>query len=1026
MKGNNKLFRIFAFLLITTLIVTNISGFTYADEDDGGEHYTGLIIPPDDPDPGFIDPVLPPTPEPEPAPHEHTFAPGQLIQDSTCSQPGVTRYSCTTCNYYEDRNEPGPDPSKHVPGVPDVTVQPTCSTPGHTIYRCVYCGQTISETDNPPATGQHVSDGGTVIQQATCQQEGVISYHCAQCGCDMGTDSIPKSDHISDSGTIVKKPTATEPGEIEYRCVNCGKILKEEQIPVIPKRNIPQAVFDTSSCTLTNVPDNSTVILNGSTITTSASGTASLNNCFPQTGDYTIKVIANETESAAASDPQSIHTHKPSAPSHIQTIPEPATGGTGAIGGVDTNMEYKFQDGDSWTSCTNSSQPVSAGIYVVRYKATTTSVPSDSVEALVKKDKQNKPATPNANFDGPSHQLRNLTAGMVYSTNGGDTWTKVSDAAVKLSSDAVNQAVAYKSIKVKNIVGGVESDVQKVAVGRVAQPTGLYTEPATNGNNGAIKGTGTDMQYRKDGSDAWLDIGSSSVNGLSKGKYFVRRKGYSNNVESNPVDVYVNDKPGTSKESTPTAQFNAYNMNIDGVSGCRLSFDGGKNWTDKIGNYTYTINEAYLNTSTGIILYRPGNGSTTTDSDRQYIVLTKQPTPVGISALSATATAPGAIVGTDSLMQYKAVNQASWIDITTSSVSVPAGSYYLRRHGYGNALPSDWLTVVIKTAANVTPTTPTDVVPVDNDKKKEEEPKKNTEIVVENNLNKKEEEVAEEKKEEELLKDVAEAQEVLENEPVSSTGEVGWKAIENEFETATEPVIIRLNEATDIPTEVISRAAVTDTPIVFTADNSAVWSIAPSDIDVNAVSVMRSIDLGIKENTQSVPVSALASVEDVSNSQYVDRVFDIKHEGDFGFKAKLTVKVNSAKDGQYANLYWYNKAADKMEFVDSSPVNAKKEATFTMTHASSYVVVRSNVAMSQSSVKGAEAGTITNSDNDKDDKQVASETNKTQTHKKKTSPMVPALIVIIIALIIALVFVIYLQKKKAEAARHHHQTHDRK
>ena len=970
MKKKNTILRFFAFLIITSLIVTNISGFTYADEDDG--FIGGVPTPdmePDIPDPGFIDPV------PEPTPHVHSFGPGQLIQDSTCSQPGVTRYTCTGCNYYEDRSEPLPDASKHVVGLPEVTVQPTCTSAGHSIYRCTICGQVVREEDNPPAL-----------------------------------------EHVSDAGTIVKRPTATEPGKIEYKCVNCGIVLREEAIPIVPKRPVPQATFATDTCTVNNIPENSTVILNGTAVTNAASGSLSLRNMFPQTGDYTIQVVANGTDTSAASDPQSILTHKPAAPSNIQTTPEPASGGTGAIRGVDTSMEYALADSENWFSCTSSSQPASAGIYIVRYKATTTSVASDSVEALVMKDKQNKPATPNAVFEGSTHLLKGLTAGMVYSTNGGDTWTKVSDAAVKLSNDAVNQAIAYKCVKVKNIVAGVESDVQTVPAGRVPQPTGVSTSPATSGYNGSINGVGTDMQYRKDGSDAWIDIGGNTVSGLSKGKYFVRRKAYSHLVESNPIELYVDDKSGGTKEGTPSAQFNGYNMHIDGVYGCRISLDGGRNWTDIIKDSTYVVNEAYVNAANGIVLYRCGNGSTTTDSDRQYITLTKQPTPTGISAVSATPTIPGAIVGTDISMQYKPVNQSAWIDITSNTVPLAAGSYLLRRHGYANALPSDCLSVVIKATADVTPApiTPVDNKPVEKEPKKEEpkkeEPKKNTEIVVENNITTTTEE------------GVSEPVEIA--APSLSTGEKGWQEIEDTFEAATEPVIIRLNDSTDVPAELFYRAAVTDTPIVLSADSSAVWSVVPSDVDVNAVQKMKSVNLGIKENTQNIPISALASVEDVGKNQYIDREFDIKHEGDFGFKAKLTVKVNNAKEGQYANLYWYNTAADKMEFVDSSLVNGNKEATFTMTHASSYVIVRSDVAMSQDSVKAVEMETVTD---DSDSKETVSEKTNSDvsknTAKKKQTPVVAGLIIVIIALIIALVFVLYLQKKKAEEAKKHHQAH---
>ncbi|MDO4189306.1 MAG: hypothetical protein Q4D29_09990 [Lachnospiraceae bacterium] len=999
-----KLAKSLAILAIASLVFSSICTPIMADDvPPASEGFVDPVLPPNGE--GFIDPVLPPTgnePGPvNPCANGHDFH-SVVIKEPTCTESGITRYECSRCNYFEeDTNNPQALGHQADGGVK--VKDPTCTEAGAVQYTCVRCGADMG-SQQIPALGHEQNAGET--HDATCTETGSVHYTCVRCGADMGSQTIPAKGHTEDGGTVVKQPTTTTPGEIEYKCVRCGIVLREEQIPVIGKREVPQAVFATDSCNLTNIPENSSVKVNGNTVSDSATGSVNLNGLFPQSGDYTITVVANGNAEKGASDPQAIHTHKPNAPSHLQAIDEPANGGTGAIGGVDTSMEYTLADQNNWFMCTSSSQPVSAGIYIVRYKATSTSVASDPIEVLVKKASQQKPATPTATFDGPTHQLRNLSEGMVYSTNGGDTWTKVSNAAVTLSNDAVLQAVSYKSIVVKNIVQGVESDIQTVQVGRVPQPNGVSTTPATNGSNGSIKGVWTDMQYIKEGGEAWIDIGSDTVSGLAKGKYFVRRKAAGNLIESNPIDVKVDDKQGSSKEGKPSATFNAYNMHIDGVSGCRLSFDGGKNWTDKIKDSTYVVNESYVNTTNGIIVYRQGNGSTTSDSDRQYITLTKQPTPSGITATSATPTIPGCIVGTDVSMQYRAVDQTSWVDVTGNTVAVAAGTYYLRRHGYGNSLPSDWLTIVIKANVVVEPTTPTKVVPIENTKPKteaqpKEEPKK--------------EEVKQEPKEEKKEPVAEEAPAIVVennipasggNEPVSATGETGWQAIETTFETATDAVVINLNEATLIPADVIVKAAETDTPIVLETMEGASWSILPSDVRVNEITALSSVDLGIINDSVNIPEAALLTVEDSANDQVVSQTFDIKHEGNFGFKADLTMKVKDGTPGQYANLYTYNPFTGKLEFIDSSVIDESGHATFKMSHASSYVIVKSKEAMSQDSVKEVSVEQVTN------DEPVA-DNNKTEVKepaKKKVSPVTIGLIVVIIVLIIALVAILYYQK----------------
>ena len=862
MKKSSIFARALAILAAIALIVTSVYIPARADED---EYSMGLILPDD---PGFIDPVLPPAPEPTPEPepvdpcaggHDMVF---QMVErDSDCSNPGRTLYACSRCGYQEELDEPLPDSSKHVYGDQVVEKQPTCTEPGYTVIRCTICGIVLGEDWVPAATG-HTRNGGTVTAKATCQHEGTIAYACTVCGADMGTESIPKTDHVSDGGSVVRKPTTTEPGEIEYRCTNCGIVLREEQIPVIPKRKIPQASFNTESCMISNIPDNSTVTLNGSVVTSSAYGTCSLKNMFPQTGDYTIRITANEHQGEAASDTQSILTHKPAAPSHIKTTAEPAKNGVGHIGGVDTNMEYTLADQDSWTTCTKSSQPVSAGIYYVRYKATTGSVASDSIEALVKKEKSEK----------------------------------------------------------------------------------------------------------------------------------------------------------KTKESTPNATFNGANLQIDGVQYCRISFDGGNNWTDKINDWTYVAKEGNLSTNCGIQIYRPGNGSTTTDSDKQYITITKQSMPYGISAISATAVAPGTILGVDNTMQYRDINQSTWNNITSTSIAVVPGTYYIRRMGYYNAIPSDVVTVVIKQEAIVNPTViPT---PIPTPKPTATPTPEPTAIPVEHLEEEKKAEEAEVVKEE-ATEGSSEEVVLIETEPTTPSGQKGWSEIEATFEAAEEPVVINLNEDTAIPAAVFEKAAETATELEILASANATWTIDPSNVNVTDVQELGRINLGIDENTSSIPSEALATVESASENQKVDHTFDIRHDGNFGFNARLTLKVATAEPGKYANLYWFNEAIKKMQYIDSAVVNEKKEATFNLSHASSYAVVVSDALMSQESVKEEAKAEIASEATGADNGNTA-QTNSTteQKTKKKSNSSVAVIIIILFVLLVGLaVVLIIMQKKKKEAER---------
>jgi len=956
--------RSLVFVMAVSLFCNSFSVTAFADEEDPGV---------------YIDPVDPVVPI-DPCAYGHDLQSTILI-DPTCTNGGVTRYYCSRCSYYEDRN-------------------------------------------NEPGPLGHFDDDGTVVRAATCSAEGEELYHCMFCGIETASIPIPKLNHVSDAGTVVQEATATTTGRKVYKCVNCGAVISEETIPCIGKRDMPSAQLNTSNAVLSNIPENSTILVNGSVINSAASGSIDLSQNTHSVGQYTIQVKANASAGKADSDIQTIYTSKPGTPAGVSTRSTVVGQSEGAITGVDSNMEYKLQDASSWTTCPNGSVPVpNGGIYLVRYKATSSQLASDCVEALVKVEEGKKPEKPTATFNGVTHNLSNLLAGYVYSTNSGDTWTKVQsgNTNLQLSNDAVNQAVTYGHILVKQTVP-VESEVQTIAVSRAATPTGISSTASTSGNNGSIKGVATDMQYRIEGGNSWFDIGSNTITGLAPNNYYIRRKASGTTVESNEVKIVVSKgNTNPTQETRPNAVFNAYNMVIDDISGCRLSFDCGKSWTNIIYDHRYSIYETQVDTYKGIQVYKPGNGSTTKDSEIQYITVTKMPAPTGIAAVSATATAYGSITGVDTSMQYRSVNSSSWTDVPggTTFVTVPAGTYYLRRHGYGNALASDALTVVIKTQTEATPivpstkTTTTKEVTVDNKEKVLQTKDANGKDTTNNGIAVVHEENVEETKPAETVAENTDAANNKSELAVLNV-DLGWEEIEKTFEITSEPVIVRINSATEVPTAVFEKAVATNTPLVLAVDSQAVWSVEPADLSVSDVTKLSSIDLGITENTSSIPQNVLKSVEDIGNDQIVDHTFDIKHEGSFGFTASLTVKTSGNSAGKYANLYWYNPATGKMEYIGSSIINDKSEATFKMNHASSYAVVVSDIKMSEANVKEVTVESLTKAEEDTSDKTdtTAAVSNTVKTEKKSNTSLYVIIIILILAIIAALVCIAMMMKKK--------------
>lgn len=1029
MKNKNKLIKYVAVGLSVLLTIATTVTSVYADENDGGftdfsmpnldmggEENPGIIVGPggENPTP-FIDPVPAPVPEPtpvDPCANGHTLDGGNVVKMPSCTESGQTMYRCMICNYAEVRNEP--PALGHIKDAGTIVKSATCIEDGAIVYRCVNCGADMGMDAIPKI--DHVSDDGTIVTLSTCITPGLVEYKCIFCGTSLGTKEIPMIDHISDNGTIVKQPTTTTPGEIEYKCINCNTVLRKEVIPAVKKRETPNALFDTVTCTLSNIPACSTVAVNGNVITDNASGVLSLMHQFPLTGTHKITVKANATETEAESDVQTISVQKRSAPSNLSTVDEPAAGGVGYINGVSTEMEYAFADSDYFTMCTSSKLAVSAGIYIVRYKATANSIASDCIEVLVKKASHVKPATPTATLDGAAHIINSVEPGMFYSINNGMSWITASSISVKLSDADINTAAKTGHILLKRIKDKIESDVQVLPVVRNIAPKGIVTHPA-DGKNGKIIGVDATMQIRKSGAAKWIDIYSTQIEGVEAGKYEIRRKGINAYIESLPITVEV-EKVNNEKRNKPNATYNGYNSCLSNADGCMVSFDGQVTWTSVITTNQYFVNETFVNPAFGIWLFKPAT-DTKLQSDKQYIDISRQSTPGGLGSVAATPTKLGKITGVDSTMQCRSALQNTWTDITSYEVVLPAGIYYVRRKGFNQSLPSESVQVTINAVPDGTPASTTTVIESQStsssstivvertstsDKPSSSSEKKEQTIIVEHNEIKKEETVNTENENkseatiiaEELIAEQTEEEDVVDvvkEEATTLTGEKGWEAIEATFEVSTMPVVVELNLETEVPATVFEKAAATSTPLVFEANKDAVWSIEPADINVSEV--VKPVNLGIDNDSTVIPKQVIEEVDNNPTDQKVDRTFDIKHEGSFGFKANLTIKAKNPSQGKYANLYWYKPDTGKLTFVDFARVNEMNEATFTMTHASSYAVIISDKIMSDASLEAANNQTVTT------DTQQATETvNNTGTAVKTNKIATSTILFVILAILI--------------------------
>lgn len=164
-------------------------------------------------------------------------------------------------------------------------------------------------------------------------------------------------------------------------------------------------------------------------------------------------------------------------------------------------------------------------------------------------------------------------------------------------------------------------------------------------------------------------------------------------------------------------------------------------------------------------------------------------------------------------------------------------------------------------------------------------------------------------------------------------------AIGNEDYEAGETVVLDMTEddevvATVIPTEVLKAIMEYNAVLAEDGEDPLVLEVVMGDVTwtITDITSAAPVDLSVELEGGK---TAAALIETVAKGNLYD-TFSIAHEGDFGFKAVITIDIDELFNGKTAKLYWDNNGT--LELIDSCVV-ADAKLNFDMTHASDYVVV---------------------------------------------------------------------------------------
>lgn len=136
--------------------------------------------------------------------------------------------------------------------------------------------------------------------------------------------------------------------------------------------------------------------------------------------------------------------------------------------------------------------------------------------------------------------------------------------------------------------------------------------------------------------------------------------------------------------------------------------------------------------------------------------------------------------------------------------------------------------------------------------------------------------------------------------------------------------------ATEVPVAVLEAVRGKDVNIVLDMGGYS-WTINGQDVLATDLSA---INLEVTMDTEAVAPSI---VEKLAGGEPT-RQISLTHNGDFGFKASLTINVGNEHEGEFGNLY-YHDSNGKLVFMNAGQVDADGNVSLDFSHASDYVVV---------------------------------------------------------------------------------------
>ena len=180
------------------------------------------------------------------------------------------------------------------------------------------------------------------------------------------------------------------------------------------------------------------------------------------------------------------------------------------------------------------------------------------------------------------------------------------------------------------------------------------------------------------------------------------------------------------------------------------------------------------------------------------------------------------------------------------------------------------------------------------------------------------------------------------------TGKNSWELIGEQLENTQDNGVIdvEMNGTTTVPGEIFDTIKDRDVTVVFHMGDGITWTVNGRDVTAAG----KNIDLGVvfgEEAGKTIPVEV---INNVTGERYSVNL-TLAYDGEFGFKATLTLNMDKKNAGLFANLFYYNEQSGELEFICADEIDSQGEVGLTFTHASDYTIIIDRQSMEPGAVE---------------------------------------------------------------------------